>query len=157
MVRHQTRSLRKNDERSKSITAYEMQVRVCYKFVHTLQKLTCDPRQASQNLSKTGHSTTAEARILSQNRSETVLDTTKTITKHRQGLKNEVGGVGAPVRSVKRTPKIGQRPPQSSEKRSQNQRTENKICDKARKARQISKNVQIRPWNCANLQKRRRH
>ena len=127
------------------------------KLVHTLQKVTCDPRQASQNLSKTSHSTTAEARILSQNRSETVLDTQKTITKHRQGLKNEVGGVRPPVRSVKKTPKMDQTPPQSSKKRSQNQCTENKICDKARKARQISKNVQIRPWNCPNLQKRRRH
>ena len=127
------------------------------KLVHTLQKLTCDPRQASQNLSKTSHSTTAEARILSQNRSETALDTPKTITKHRQGLKNEFGGVGAPVRSVKTTPKIGQRPPQGPRKRSQNQRTDNKICDDARKATQVLKNVQIRPWNCPNSWNRRRH
>ena len=69
-----------------------------------------------------------------------------------QGLKNEVGGVGTPVRFSKGLQKAAQRPPRRAKKGTQNRHLENIVCDDARKPIQVTKNVQIRLRNGPNPQ-----
>ena len=120
--------------------------------MHTSQRLTSDCRKASQNFFRIVHSTTAEARISFLFRPETVLGPQKTITTHRQGPKNEVGGVGPPVRCLKRTPKSCPETTTACQKGTQNRHLENIVCDDARKPIQVTKNVQMRLRNAPNPQ-----
>ena len=136
----------------RQLTDYLVSFCFVTKLVHTSQRLISDCRQASQNLFETSHSTTAEARISSLNRSEAVLDTLKPITKHKQGSKNEVGGVGSPIRSLKETPKRWPETTPASQNHIQNRCTANIICEDARKPTKVLKTMQMRPWNCPNSQ-----
>ena len=74
-----------------------------------------------------------------------------------QGFKNEVGGVGTPVRFSKGLQKAAQRPPRRAKKGTQNRHLENIVCDDARKPIQVTKNVQMRLRNGPNPQCSRLH